>query len=285
MTLAFQPPVRRVNRGKGHGYADANGRKVPGVTTLIGDGVPKPALINWAADTTAAYAVDHWDELAQLPPSVRYKKLQSARWAEKDRAANRGTQVHALAERLVRDEEIDVPDELAGYVESYVRFLDEFDVRPVLIEAVVVSHKHGYAGTLDLIAELVDRDDPEPDPDLKRRETWLLDIKTNRSGIFGETALQLAGYRYADCWVEDDEIERPMPPVDRVGAVHVRADGYDLVPVEAGPLQHRDLLYAREIGRFVGESRGLVGAPIVPPTTSTFRLVRDDNHVDAEAVL
>ncbi len=277
MTLAFQPPVRRINRGKSHGYADANGSQVPGVTTIMGDGVPKPALINWAANATADYAIDHWDDLSALSPSARHKRLQGARWAEKDRAANRGTQVHNLAERLVRGEEIDVPDELAGYVESYVRFLDEFDVRPVLIEAVVVSHKHGYAGTLDLVAELVDRDDPEPDPALKRREMWLLDVKTNKSGIFGETALQLAGYRYADCWVDDDEVERPMPPVTRTGAVHVRADGYHLVPVEAGPAQHRDLLYVQQVARFVNESRGLVGDPIVPPATSTFRLIRE-NH-------
>jgi hypothetical protein len=276
MTLAFQPPVRRVDRGRGHSYVDANGRKVPGVTTIIGDGIPKPALINWAANETAAAAVDRWDQLADMPPSVRYKTLQDARWATKDKAANRGTQVHLLADRLIHGHEVDVPDELAGYVNSYVRFLDEFDVRPIITEAVVVSHKHGYAGTLDLIGELVDRDDPEPDPALKRRETWLLDIKTSRSGIFGETALQLAGYRYADCWV-DDGIERPVPQVTRTGAVHVRADGYDLVPVEAGPAQHRDLLYAQQVARFVAESRALVGPPIVPPTTSTFRLIREDS--------
>ena len=156
---------------------------------------------------------------------------------------------------------MEVPTELAGHVESYVRFLDEFDVAPVLVEAVVMSHRHGYAGTLDLVADLVDRDDPD-----QPRQRWLLDVKTSRSGIFGETALQLAGYRYADTYVSDGE-EHPMIPVDRTGAVHVRADGYDLVPVEAGERQHRDFLYVQQVSRFVDDARDLVGDPIDPPRT------------------
>lgn len=257
--MPYAPPVRRVNRGKGHSYVDANGAKVPGVTTIMGNGVPKPALINWAANTTAAYAIDHWDELGELSPSVRLAKLKEARYADRDAAANRGTAVHGLAEKLVLGQEVDVPDELAGHVESYVRFLDEWDVQPVLTEFVVVSHKHGYAGTGDLIADLVDPDRPG------ERVRWLLDVKTSRSGVYGETALQLAGYRYADFYLNAAGQEETVPVVQRTGVIHVRADGYDLVPVEAGPDQFRSLLYVQQVANFCETARDLVGDALLPP--------------------
>jgi hypothetical protein len=258
--MPYAPPVRRVNRGKGHSYVDANGAKVPGVTTIMGNGVPKPALINWAANTTAGYAIDHWDELSEMAPSVRLAKLKEARYADRDAAANRGTAVHTLAEKLVLGKEVDVPDELAGHVESYVRFLDEWDVQPVLTEFVVVSHRHGYAGTGDLIADLVDPTRPG------ERVRWLLDVKTSRSGVYGETALQLAGYRYADFYLNAAGDEEALPVVQRTGVIHVRADGYDLVPVEAGPDQFRALLYVQQVANFCAESRDLVGDALLPPS-------------------
>lgn len=582
---AYVGPIRRVETAKGHHYVDANKRRVPGVTTITGDGLPKPALINWAGNATADYAIDHWAELGELSPAARLAKLRGGRYETRDAAANRGTQVHALADQLIRGVEVDVPEELAGHVESYVHFLDEFGPDPLLIEGVVFSHSHGYAGTLDLIADfptlgqrlLVDLkglalDTPIPTPsgwttmaavrvgdqvfaadgsvcnvvakssihvrDCHRMEfddgtsivcddehrwpvisgrstkrerhvhgvltaaeiagslrhygqhhhripvagplqtppaelhidpyvlgCWLgdgakdcglvtkpddelfdliaargyqvgedissrdrcqsktvyglrtqlrqegllghksvpdinlrgaigqrLDLlrglmdtdgtynrarnqvvftstdkalacaarelalglgeravihevtglgfgrlttswsvvwrpqrfvpfllsrkanlvaltpsarsgrrlimgadrtvtvptqciavdsidrtylcgeqmvpthNTNRTGIYGETALQLAGYRYADTHLNEHGVERPMIQVDGCAAVHVRADGFDLIPVTAGPEQHRDLLYAQQIKRFTDESRDLVGSPIPPPS-------------------
>lgn len=247
-------PIRRVDTARGHHYVDTNGRRVPGVTTITG-ALPKDALINWAANTTAGYTIDHWDELATMAPSERLKKLQGARYEDKDRAANRGTEVHKIAEQLITGAEVDIPEELAGHAESYVHFLDEFNPQPVLIEAVVFSHKHGYAGTLDLIADF---------PTLNKR--LLCDVKTNRSGIFGETSIQLAGYRYAEVYVDTDGNEQPMLPVDGCAAIHVRADGFSLIPVIAGPQQHRILLYAQQIKQFDTDSRDLIGSPIDPPS-------------------
>lgn len=270
--------IRRVNRGKNHWYVDTEtGHRVPGVTSITDGGLPKKALINWAANSTAEYAVDHWEELAELGPSVRLKTLQGARYAVKDAAANRGTKVHDLAEKLVHGERVTVPDELAGHVQSYVRFLDEFDVRPILVEKTVHSAKHNYCGTFDLIASLIDTDDPEPDPELRGRQTWMLDIKTNRSGIFGETALQIAGYRYADVYIdEDEEAEYELPDIDRCGAVHVRTDGYSLIPLVVTPLQHRKFLYAQQIAEFTETSRELVGEPVPSPHDSAYRLIKED---------
>lgn len=264
----FTAPIRRYDTARGHVYKDAEGRRVPGVTTFLDGGVPKKALINWAATTTADYAVAHWDELGQLDVAARLKKLNGARWEEKDRAANKGTLVHELGEQLVAGQVVQPPDELAGYAEAYARFLDEFDVQPVYVESSVVSYEHGYAGTLDLIADLTH-------PRWGGTRRLLLDLKTNRSGIFGETALQLAGYRFADVLIVDEDgeqVEIDMPEVDGCAGVHVRADGYDLVPVTADEEQHRVLLYAREMAEFTRISSDLVGRPIAPPASSSYRL-------------
>jgi len=264
--MKFTPPIRRKDTAKGHYYVDADGRRVPGVTTIIGAGVPKPALINWAANATADYAVNRWDELSDLPPAARLDRLRKARYEEKDAAANRGIGVHGYAEHLIRGRSVEVPEELAGHVESYARFLDEFDVKPVAVEFSVVSYKYGYAGTGDLIADLTI-------PGLGRRRR-LLDLKTNRSGIFSETGLQLAAYRYADVILTADG-EDPMLEVDECLAVHVRGDGYSLVPVTADRAVFRSFLYAAQVAEWAATGHELVGAPIQPPATSSYRLIRE----------
>lgn len=250
----YTPPIRRKNHGRGHSYVDANGAKVPGVTTILGAGVPKPGLINWAATTTAEYAIDHWDDLGELSPSARLKELNKARFADRDAAARRGTEVHNLAQHLVSGEEVEVPEALAGHVEAYCDFLDRFRVSPVLVEFVAVSHSYGWAGTGDLVADF---------PTLGQR--LLCDIKTSRSGVFGETAWQLAGYRYADVYVDADGHEQPMIEVDGCAVIHLRADGFDLVPMTAGPEQLREFRYIREVSRACERSRDYVGEAILPP--------------------
>jgi hypothetical protein len=268
MASRFTAPIKRIETAKGHHYKDATGQRVPGVTTIIGDGVPKPALINWAANVTAEYAVDHWDELGTLGPAVRLKRLQGARYDAKDEAARRGIEVHRAAELLVAGKEVQVPDEIAGHVEAYARFLDEFDVEPVHVEFSAVSYRWGYAGTADLCCWLTL---PE-----RGRVLTLDDLKTSRSGVFGETALQLAAYRYADKWIVDGVEIDPLEVAFCFG-IHVRGDGYDLIPVEAGEDQHKAFLYAQRVGMFASGSRDLVGGPIVPPTTSTYRLAREQS--------
>ncbi|MBO0866536.1 MAG: hypothetical protein J2P16_15865 [Mycobacterium sp.] len=213
--------VRR-NHGRGHSYLDGE-NKLPGVTTILGDTLPKKALIDWAGRTTANYAIDFWDELCELSPSKRLDRLNRARFEEKDTAARRGTEVHRLGEALVKGEEVDVPEELAGHVQSYVRFLDEWEPTPVAVEMVVAHRGIGYAGTADLVADM-------------RGTRWLLDLKTARSGIFPETALQLCAYARAEIYLCAKGDEHPMADlgIERVGAIHVRADGFDLYPLEAG---------------------------------------------------
>lgn len=256
---AFTAPIqRREGRSFGratHWYVDANGLKVPGVTTILKDGMPKPALVGWGIKTVAEYAVDHWDDLATEKPSERLKVLKGSPYADRDAAANRGTLVHDLAEQLVRGQEVEVPDELAGHVESYVRFLDEWQPEPVLVERTVVNYTVGYAGTLDLAARFP----------CWPGELVLADLKTSRSGVYGETGMQLAAYRYAEFYVADDGTEQPMPPIDRVVVIHVRADGYDVVPVRADEHVFTRFRHVGVVARAAEEAKSWVGDALTPP--------------------
>lgn len=265
---AFTPPIRRRNYGNGHGYVDADNRKVPGVTSITSNGVPKPGLIGWSANTTAAYAVDNWTELSTLTPNARMWRLQKAWRDDLTAAATRGTRIHTYMATLLAGGAIEeVPDELSGCVASLLRFLDEWAAEPVLMETTVVSYAHGYSGTLDLVVDLTDPDG------FGTTERWLIDTKSSRSGVYGDTALQLAAYRFADVVSEYPDGESPMPAVERTGVLHVRDNGYDLVPVEAGPKQFRAFLAAMEVAAFREDADGLVGPPLTPPLTADEEMV------------
>lgn len=214
--------IKRINRGGGHSYT-IDGEPADGVTTVLNLGVPKPALIEWAGNTTADYAVNHWDELGALPVADRLTTLRKSRYAQRDAAARRGTEVHRYAERLISGEEVHPPEELAGHVESYVRFLDEWRIEPVLTESVVAHRALRYCGTLDVVAAM-------PTGELK-----IFDVKTARSGIYPETALQLAAYAHADVYLDADGAEQDMPVVQTAAGIWVRGDGYDVIPLDIGP--------------------------------------------------
>lgn len=244
--------VRRVDRGRGHSYY-IDGEKADGVTTLLGDGLAKPALINWAANTTAAYAVDNWDELGALSVSERLERLKKSRYEDLDKAARRGTEVHRLAEQLVQGLEVDVPEELAGHVEAYVRFLDDFEPEPILVETTVASRKWRYAGTLDLVAKIDGK-------------VWILDVKTTRSGIFPDNALQIALYRHAETFLAADGSEQPMADLGITcsGAIHVRADGYDLIPLDTSEAVFRDACHVIWVARMTKRMSDWRGEAVQP---------------------
>ena len=232
--------TRRIDRGRGHSYL-LDGEPVDGVTTIIGDGIPKPALVNWAANTTAGYAVDHWDELAQLGVAQRLRTLEKARYETLKAAAGRGTDIHKLAQRLAAGEPVTPPESQRGHVDAYLQFEEDWNPLEILVEVPIFNRRLRYAGTLDLVADLADGN------------RWLLDWKTAGSGIWPETAIQLAAYRNAEFYLDADGQEQPMPPVDRCGAVWLRADGYDLHPVDASDQAFRIFQYARQVAMF---SRG-----------------------------
>lgn len=220
----------RTNKGlifypSSHRYK-LDGKWVQGVTTILGGAMPKPALPKWSAKSVAEYVATHRDAVEQLYsmgtiPMVA--ALKDVPWQQRDEAANRGTEVHDYAERIVKGEEVDVPEALVGHVESAIAFLEDWDIKPVLVEQCVGSREHWYAGKLDLIA------------DSGRAPRAIYDYKTSKSGIYGETAMQLVAYAMAEFYGEGGD-EHPMADlgIEASFGVHVRADGYDVYPLRYG---------------------------------------------------
>jgi hypothetical protein len=238
-------PTKRVNRGGGHSYV-LDGETVDGVTAICRDGIAKQNLVGWAARSVAGYAVDHWSELTELSTSKRLRELERAAWAERDAAAGRGTTIHKLAWQLAAGDTVEVPEALRGHVDAYLGFIDAYDVDEFATEATVISRRWRYMGTFDALAHLDGNVD----------ELWLLDWKTGASGIWPETALQLAAYAHAESILRDDGIEVPMPAVAHAAAVWLRADGYDVVPVDISDETFRTFLYAQQLAHFTKAVRG-----------------------------
>ena len=281
MAQAPRPPTRRVRAGKsGHRYiVDGKNYSGRGVTKLIGDGIPKPALIGWAARITAEAAVyerDTWLPMATGGrPKAAIEWLKEARWQSTNEAAVRGTDVHVLAARLADGETVDVDDRTASLVDAYLAFRDDFLPENELSERMIVNRTHVYAGTFDLVADLVayewvpelgkarhKLDDAEAElldegKLTVRPARVLVDYKTGASGIYPEATIQLAAYRNAEAMLPgleaNPEDELPMPEVDFAAVLWLRDDAtYELRPVLADERAFKVFLYGAQIARFAG---------------------------------
>jgi hypothetical protein len=269
--------IRRINAGKGHWYR-VDGRKCDGVTTLIKNGRPNPALIGWAARETAEYVADNLDivnALAETGRAPLVGALSKIHTAVLQNAANRGTRVHAVAEALAKDLEVEYDDDIAGHVEAYVMFLDQWQVKPLLVEAVIASRTFGFAGTVDLVADVVTPGDIGLDiaPWLSApipagtRLRGIFDPKTSRSGVWPDAAYQLAAYRYSDVYLDSVGLEQPTAAlgIEHGFVVHVRSDGYDVHPMDAGPRTFEDFQYiATAARRIADDNKRLVGGCVIP---------------------
>jgi hypothetical protein len=237
----------RRNHGKGHSYT-IDGAKVPGVTTIIGI-LDKPALLDWAARETAAYADDHWAELSTLRSADRIERLTKARYATNRRAVVQGNRVHALGDRISRGEQIptnEIPAELVSWVEAYARFLDAWDLEVLHTEMPVANTAYRYAGTLDAIAYS------------PRLGTILLDLKTGK-GVYDEVALQLAAYRYCDLGIVQEQVtgprggvrtedrQIPVPAVDETWVAHLHESSVEFRPVQGDAETYDTFLFMAEV--------------------------------------
>lgn len=254
--------IKRSNQGSGHSYW-IDGQRATGVTTAL-KALPKD-LARWGARTVAEYVVQNPGEFGNMlrlgGPAPTVDFLQKLPNQRRNDAAVRGTAVHKLAERVITGEEVDVPEHLVGYVQSYIRFLDEFGGKELHSELVVANRTHLYGGTLDSIQDI---------PGLGRA---LVDYKTS-NGIYGETALQVAAYRFAEVCLINGE-EQPMPEVDLTYVLHIQHDGYALYPLKADEETFESFLAVLTVYRgLIQEVRkqkrieALVGLPIEPPLRS-----------------
>lgn len=147
-----------------------DGERIPAssVTTILRV-LDKPQLNTWRVNQA----------LAGVDPDEAAKE-----------AADRGTAVHKVLEHWGRDQTVpsltDFSEDVQGYVQGLCRWLLTEGPRPSSVERFVGSLEHGYAGRLDMRAELHGRD-------------CLVDLKTNRNGrVYDEAHLQARAYAMAE---------------------------------------------------------------------------------------
>ncbi|CCQ44300.1 putative uncharacterized protein [Pseudarthrobacter siccitolerans] len=244
------PKVSTIKRGGARFYVnpDDGKIKVPGVTSIIGM-LPKEFLRYWAAKEVAQTAVDELGTVVSMvlrDPSAAVDHLKKAPDRNTRKAADTGTAAHDLFERMAKGETLGRvhPD-----LEPFVRHFDEFltTVKPEyhFMEETVWSDTHEYAGSFDAFAEI----DGE--------KLWM-DNKTTRSGIHEEVGIQLAAYRFADSIIRNDGGRIPMPKADGGAVLHVRPEGWKLVPVRCDEELFEIFLHLREIFRYEKEIKSTI---------------------------
>ena len=244
--------LKRIPTAYGHRYT-LDGKKVMGVTTILGKGIPKPALPNWSARTCGEYVDDNLEVINALPDRESIiATVKQSPWSQRDRAAVRGTDVHELAESLLHGREVKVPDDLLTYVEGYVRFLDKWQPEPILTERPVASRKWWFAGTFDAIYRL------------PSGETILADWKTSK-GVYGETALQLAAYAGSEFYLDVDDAEQEMPEVESLAVVHITPSGTDVYRVGDREAAWKDFLHAAWTAKAEDRIKSQLGEAVEPP--------------------
>lgn len=154
-----------------NGY-EIDGRWYPRVTSIVSIKA-KPALYKFYAD----------------------QKNFAAAEAMKNKSAEEGTLVHEVIEALISGHAIAIPDSVVPVVAAFHDFRNQHDIIPHQIETKIISRRHGYAGTIDVLAEVDGR-------------LGVLDIKTSQA-IYRDYGIQTAAY------VEALQENETMPPLAR----------------------------------------------------------------------
>lgn len=168
----FETPAERrappLSKTEAHiQYKLANGTPVPGVTTILGI-LNKPYLVHWA-----------WELGRQ---NLDYREVR-------DTAGDAGTLAHYLIMCLLKGELPDTSEYSSVDIQKAKNSLAKFknwlkehpSLKPIMIEAALVSEEFRFGGTLDLFAEL-------------DGEFVLVDFKTSKA-IYPDMLYQLAAYR------------------------------------------------------------------------------------------
>jgi PD-(D/E)XK nuclease superfamily len=183
-------------------YTVPNGQEYPSVTTIL-QVIGKPALINWAAKVEREMVIEASSQLyldCPLTPKMSAaswkmsltKRLGTLKASQKEltKAGEIGSQAHALIEWNLKASLMQEPgpsphvtDKATWAFMAWEDWKKSVNLKPIFVEQMVFSETHGYAGTMDLLAEV-------------NGVLTVLDWKTGKA-IYPESYLQNAAYRYA----------------------------------------------------------------------------------------
>lgn len=254
--------------------------KLRRVTTILSQGFPKPQLVYWAANLTAADALATLPKLvaASLNPADRedaYDWLRKGHIRKKDDRAEIGSAVHDLVEAHVlgtpMPEALLADEELAPFLENFLSFVADWEITFEASEMVVGNLTDGWAGTLDYLLR-----SPRIAAALgvPADTVFVGDTKTggelDEKGVYPEAGAQMAAYRRAEvAWLRDGT-QVPMPRVHSVGVVlHLRPEGYRVMPLKCGDDVYAVFRHVQAVAEFQrAVSKSIVGEALVLPAAA-----------------
>jgi len=257
--------------------------KLRRVTTILSQGFPKPQLVFWAANLTAEDAFATLPKLvaASLHPAEKeaaYDWLRKGHIRKKDERAEIGGAVHDVIEAKVLGNPIPesflTDDEIAPFIDHFLRFVEEWEIEFEASEMVVGNLTDGWAGTLDYLfrSRLIARLLKVPPQTL-----FVGDTKTggelDEKGVYPEAGAQMSAYRRAEvAWLRDGT-QIPMPKVHDVGIVlHLRPGGYRPMPLKCGDDVYEVFRHVQAVAEFQRAlSKSVVGEALTLPTISEER--------------
>lgn len=255
-------------------YHMPNGRKLLSVTTILSDGIPKPALVHWAAWEVATCAMTWLPRLARVRGDDARKTatawLQKAAERRRDAGANLGGAIHDACEaRILGTAWPEPTDEQRPFLEAFARFCDRWRPRWEATEMVLANYTHGWAGRGDAWLGLT-LPDAGPEP-----VAVLADWKTGK-GYYPEAALQMSAYARAEVGFLRDGTQVIPPVVTHALIVHLRPDrypktgGYRVIPVDIGDTTYAAFRHAQATaeGWVRGRAAHAIGKPYPEPPSS-----------------
>ena len=166
------------------GYRNKDGKRVPGVTTIIGRFKDSGGLMYWACEQGKAI---ERGEISKL-------------YDKRDEAAEAGTLAHEMVEASISGNEVPdlskypigvVKQALQGH-ENYLKWADTTNMQITEQEIPLVSERYQFGGT--------------PDAIMVKGELALGDWKTS-NGVYPDYLIQLAAYKVL--W-EENHPDRPI---------------------------------------------------------------------------
>lgn len=234
----------------------------PSVTTILNN-INKPALVNWAALEVAKYAYQARDTWHQLEEQAAIDLLKRAPYRDSRQKMDIGSAVHAAVDAHIKKGTIQaetepptVDIELLPYVAGAARFLDDYVRRVIHSEVTFVNLTYRYAGTCDLVAELL------PAHQLKERgiddeladqlgsQICVVDWKTGKR-LYPEVALQLSAYANNEFACHPDGTRWNIAPVTAAIAVHLDGNaGYTAQPIQLSDQLFRTFVALRTLQKW-----------------------------------
>lgn len=159
------------------GFYWIDGKPFVSVTQVL-QVIDKPALRYWYGNQI------YWEMVKD--PNLDEKEAMSRPYQTSKDAMARGTTVHTIVEAWGNIGDVrGLQSQFAGYARAFDEWRQTFNPKPLEHERTVISKKYGFAGTLDLLAEI-------------GGEKYLIDVKTNAdANLYDEVQLQLSAYEQA----------------------------------------------------------------------------------------